>query len=146
MRALAVLLFFVLFAAPWAPARADETPADLPAAERQAIQSVIGDQMKAFRADDAPAAFAYASPGIQGLFGDAGRFMAMVRTGYPMVYRPRDARFGALVDVDGQIVQKVRVVGPDGKPALALYFMQREADGTWKIDGCQLTEDDAVGA
>ena len=146
MRALAVLLFFVLFAVLRAPAWADEAPADLPAAERQAIQSVIGDQMKAFRADDAPAAFAYASPGIQGLFGDAGRFMAMVRTGYPMVYRPRDARFGALVDVDGQIVQKVRVVGPDGKPALALYFMQREADGTWKIDGCQLTEDDAVGA
>ena len=146
MRALAVLLFFVLFAVLRAPAWADEAPADLPAAERQAIQSVIGDQMKAFRADDAPAAFAFASPGIQGMFGDAGRFMAMVRTGYRMVYRPREARFGALVEVDGRLVQKVRVVGPDGKPALALYYMQREDDGTWKIDGCQLTEDDAVGA
>lgn len=139
-----VLLLLFLLAAP--AAWADEAPANVPAADRQAIQGVISGQIKAFRADDGAAAFAFASPGIQGMFGDAGHFMAMVRSGYPMVYRPRETSFGPLVTIDGSLVQKVRVIGPDGRAALALYYMEREADGTWRIDGCQLTEDDAVGA
>jgi ketosteroid isomerase-like protein len=136
----------LLLAAPLAAARADETPSALPSAEREAIHGVIQNQLDAFRADDAGAAFGYASPNIQGMFGNAEHFMAMVKTGYPPVYRPRSSAFGGLVEIDGLTVQKVRLVGPDGRAALALYFMEREADGTWKIDGCQLTEDDAVGA
>ena len=139
MRALAVLTLALWLAAPWA-ARADEVPANLPPSDRAAIRSVIAGQLHAFRADDAAAAFAYASPGIQALFGDAGRFMAMVRTGYQPVYRPRSADFGGLVEMEGRLAQKLRVVGPDGQPTLALYFMEHEADGTWKIDGCVLTE------
>ncbi len=146
MRALAVLMLCVLLAAQWASARADETASALPPADRNAIHDVVQGQLNAFLADDAGAAFSYASPGIQGMFGDAGHFMAMVKTGYPMVYRPRSASFGSLVDVDGRTVQKVRVIGPDGRAALALYMMEHEPDGTWKIDGCQLTESDEVGA
>jgi hypothetical protein len=146
MRALAVLVLCVSLAAPWAAARADETASTLPPADREAIHGVIQGQLDAFRADDAGTAFSYASPGIQGMFGDAGHFMAMVKTGYPMVYRPRSSSFGGLVDVDGRTVQKVRVIGPDGRAALAIYTMEREPDGTWKIDGCQLTESDEVGA
>jgi len=146
MRALAVMLLALLLAAPLAPARADETPSALPSSDRAAIHDAIEGQIKAFRADDAGAAFGYASPGIQGMFGDAGHFMAMVKAGYATVYHPQSANFGALVDVDGQTVQKVHLIGPDGHPALALYVMEREADGTWKIDGCQLTESDEVGA
>jgi hypothetical protein len=144
MRALAVLLVSLLLAAP--SARADDTPSALPRADRDAIHDVIQHQLDAFRADDAGSAFSDASPGIQGMFGDPGHFMAMVKSGYPMVYRPRSTLFGSLVEIDGRIVQKVRLVGPDGSPALALYYMEREADGTWKIDGCQLTVPDEVGA
>jgi Domain of unknown function (DUF4864) len=145
MRALAVLAMCLLLAGPWGAARADETPSPLPAPEREAIHGVIQRQLDAFRADDGGAAFSYASPGIQGMFGDAAHFMAMVKSGYPMVYRPRSATFGGLVEIDGQTVQKLRLIGPDGQPALALYFMERESDGSWKIDGCQLTESDEVG-
>jgi hypothetical protein len=147
MRALAGLLGLLMaFALAGVPARADDVPSGVPGADRQAIQGVIAGQMRAFRADDANAAFAAASPGIQSMFGDAGRFLEMVRSAYPMVYRPRETTFGALVEMDGHPVQKVHVVGPDGHPALALYYMEREGDGSWRIDGCQLTEDDAVGA
>ncbi len=145
MRALAVLLVWLLLAAPWAPARADDDPAALPPADREAIRGVIQHQLDAFRADDAGSAFADASPGIQGMFGDPGHFMAMVKSGYPMVYRPRAATFGGLAEIGGRLVQKVRLVGPDGVPSVALYYMEREADG-WKIDGCQLTVPDEVGA
>jgi hypothetical protein len=128
-----------------ASARADE-PADVAPADRAAIASVIGRQIEAFRHDDADAAYGYASPMIQGLFGTASHFMAMVQQGYPPVYRPQSVHMGALVIRDGRIVQRVDIVGPDGRRELALYTMEQEADGTWRIDGCQLTEPDDVGA
>ena len=34
--------------------------------------------------------------------------------------------------------QRVRVVGPDGRPVIAYYPMRRLPDGTWRIDGCYL--------
>jgi hypothetical protein len=132
-----------------APAHAQaptNAPSALPPADRTAIQGVIQSQIGAFGRDDDAAAFAYASPGIQSQFGDAATFGAMVRHGYRPVYHPRHVHFGALLDVDGRTVQKVDVVGPDGVPALALYFMEREADGTWRIDGCIIAPAQAEGA
>jgi len=43
-------------------------------------------------------------------------------------------------------VQHVELTGPDGAAAEALYFMERESDGSWRIDGCMLTKPDQVGA
>jgi hypothetical protein len=146
MRALAVLAMCLLLAVPLAAARADETPSDVTPADREAIHGVIQSQLDAFRADDAGAAFGYASPGIQGIFGDAGNFMAMVKHGYQPVFRWRSTTFGSLMEIEGRTVQKVRLIGPDSVPAVALYYMEHEPDGTWKIDGCQLLENDEVGA
>ena len=146
MRAFAVLAICLLLAAPSGSAWADEVPSTLAPADQEAIHGVIQRQLDAFRADDAGTAFGFASPGIQGMFGDAGQFLAMVRKGYQPVYRPRSANFGSLVEIDGRTVQKLRLVGPDGVPTTAFYFMEREADGTWKIDGCQLQQSEAVGA
>jgi hypothetical protein len=103
-----------------------------------AIRAVIEAQIAAFRADDGAAAFAFASPEIQSLFGDAERFMAMVRDGYQPVYRPRSVEFRDLILEQGRPTQRVLVVGPDGVPVVARYFMQRQPDGSWRIDGCVL--------
>ncbi len=108
------------------------------AANRASIRGVITGQMDAFRRNDAAAAFGYATPNIQGMFGSAENFVAMVETGYPPVWRPRDVQFGAIEDRDGRIVQKVELIGPDGAPALALYTMELGPDGVWRIDGCAL--------
>ncbi|MBV9538461.1 MAG: DUF4864 domain-containing protein, partial [Acidisphaera sp.] len=102
------------------------------------IEQAVTGQIDAFRRDDGEAAFGYASPAIRLLFGTTTNFMAMVRNGYQPVYRPRSVRFGALAEEGGRIVQRVDVVGPDGRPAIALYTMQHEADGSWKIDGCEI--------
>jgi hypothetical protein len=37
------------------------------------------------------------------------------------------------------LLQEVYVVGPDGNPVLAIYEMQRQPDGSWRINGCWLT-------
>ena len=36
---------------------------------------------------------------------------------------------------------KVFLVGPDGKSYVALYTLQRQPDGSWRINGCTLIED-----
>jgi hypothetical protein len=32
-------------------------------------------------------------------------------------------------------LQEILVVGPDGQPVLAEYIMQRQPDGSWRING-----------
>ncbi len=141
-----VALMVMLLLCGWigaGPAYAD----DLSAADRAAIRMVIQAQLSAFRHDDAPGSFAFAAPGLQQMFDhDAGRFLGMVRQGYQPVYRPRSTVFGALEQQDGQITQKLEVVGPDGAGHEAVYFMEHEADGSWRISGCVLTDTPAVGA
>jgi len=134
------LIALALAAGLVAPARADgmEPARDVGAADRGAIRGVIGDQMAAFKRDDAAAAFSYAAPNIHELFGTPDKFIAMVRTGYLAVYRPSAIDFGELVRLDGRLTQLVHVVGPDGVPQLALYFMERQPDGQWRITGCML--------
>ena len=111
---------------------------DVSPTDRAAIRDVIQSQVEAFRRDDGEAAFGYASPGIRRLFGTADTFMDMVRQGYQPVYRPRVFDFAEIVTVHGQITQKVRVVGPDGRRVNAFYPMTQLPDGSWRIDGCYL--------
>lgn len=111
---------------------------DLSTGDRTAIQGTIRGQMEAFERDDAAAAFALAAPAIQEMFGTPERFLAMVRNGYAAVYRPREVEFRDLVTVEDIVVQQVLVVGPDGRPQIALYTMERQPDGLWRIGGCTL--------
>ena len=120
----------------WAQAKQPAT--DIGAADQSAIRAVISDQMAAFRRDDAAGAFGFAAPNIQDMFGTPERFMTMVRDGYQAVYRPAEVRFGELIRIDGRLTQLVHVVGPDGVPRTALYFMERQPDGSWRIAGCML--------
>ncbi len=119
-------------------AGAQAQDADVSATDREAIRQIIQRQVDAFRRDDADAAFGYASPEIQHLFGTSEIFMEMVRQGYQPVYRPRVFDFEEIVTVNGRPTQKVRVIGPDGRPVTAFYPMRRQPDGTWRIDGCFL--------
>jgi len=118
-----------------AAAGADEA---LDEADRQAIRSVIEAQLAAFQADDGASAFGFASPSIQQMFGDPATFLAMVRTGYMPVYRPREVRFQRLILYQGEPVQLVLLVGPDLEVVTAYYAMQKQPDGTWRINGCFL--------
>jgi hypothetical protein len=111
---------------------------DIGTADRGAIRGVIERQIEAFRRDDGPGAFAFASPNIKQMFGTPENFMAMVRTGYPQVYRPSSVGFGDLVRADGALHQLVDIIGPDGLPVIAVYEMERQPDGSWQINGCRL--------
>lgn len=135
-RPIAWLVAAVLMLAPFAVPAAQE----IDGKARSEIQSVIDRQIAAFKRDDAREAFGYAAPDLQAQFGSSEIFMSMVKTGYAPVYRPRLYQFRDLKVIDGAVTQQVYVVGPDGVPRLALYVMQRQPDGSWRISGCVLLD------
>lgn len=108
-------------------------------ADRVAIRQVVSAQLKALQKDDAPLAFSYASPAIRRQFGTPENFLRMVKTAYPSVYRPRDVQFRDIEATEDGPVQEVFFFAPNGEPELGLYYMEKEDDGNWKINGCQLT-------
>ena len=77
------ILFTALLAA-CASAPAQE----LSKSDALAVRGVVTEQLDAFRRDDGERAFSLATAGIRAKFGSSEVFMEMVRTGYPVVYRP----------------------------------------------------------
>ncbi len=102
---------------------------------QSAIRGVIESQLAAFKRDDGQTAFSFASPTIKQIFGTPERFMAMVRQGYPAVYRPQAVEFLKLHQDGTSLIQEIRFIGPDGKAVIALYSLIQTADGNWLIDG-----------
>jgi len=118
-----------------APAHASDGVSEADAA---AIRKIITSQLDAFQRDDGNEAFGYASPAIQQQFGTVDVFMEMVRLGYPAVYRAVHADFQAPRTVGDFVIQEVIVTGEDGADWLAVYTMERQASGAWRINGCSL--------
>ena len=115
------------------------TGAPLSDAEIAGVRAVVQGQLDALARDDAAKAFSFAAPNVRNRLGTAERFMAMVRAGYPVVYRP--ASVGFLVPQrlpDGTVVQRVRMTDARGDAWLAVYTLQRQQDKSWRISGCDV--------
>ncbi len=106
--------------------------------DSRAVREVIEAQLDAFAKDDAARAFSLATPGIREAFGSPENFIAMVRNSYAVVYRPASVAFEAPVAIDGLVLQPVRMTDEQGHAWIALYPMQRQPDGSWRTNGCQL--------
>jgi hypothetical protein len=133
------LVWMAWGAVPAAAQSAGDPASTLPTPDQTAIRHVIEAQLAAFQRDDGAEAFGYATPTIRQKFGDAANFMAMVKGGYPAVYRPRSVAFDKLVDTEYGPDQILRLIGPDGHAYIAHYMMQKQPDGRWMINGCYLT-------
>jgi Domain of unknown function (DUF4864) len=114
------------------------------AAQEEPIRKTIQSQIDAFRADDFARAFTFASPNIKGIFGTPENFGAMVREGYPMVYRPAEVEMQELRDVAGNLWQRVRVVDQAGQAWYLDYMMVETPEG-WQINAVQLLPAPDVG-
>ena len=134
-RAITRLFFGLLCALALVAARAE------PVAARDAASAhaVVQGQLDAFAADNAAGAFAFAAPSIREVFGTPERFIAMVRAGYPAVYRPASIAFLQPVWVSGVLVQGVQLTDQHGALWLAVYRLERQADKSWRISGCDVT-------
>jgi hypothetical protein len=113
----------------------------LPAAAEENVatgQAVIRSQEEAFSRDDAAAAYTFAAPGIQRMYQTPDTFMFMVRSGYAPVYRHRSFEFGEAKTYEGKIYQQVHIIDANGDAWEALYTLEPQADGTFKISACVL--------
>lgn len=131
MRIFRDTLFGLLITTCGATASLADTPSDV-------FQKVIKLQLEALSRDDGTTAFRFASPDIQKTFRTPEQFMRMVRTRFKPVYRPRSYSFEAPVFVEGRPTQPVRLIGPNGQGFFALYEMERQEDGSWRIGGVTL--------
>ena len=112
--------------------------AGIPSADARAVQLVVRAQLEAFADDDAELAFSYAAPSIKTMFGTPENFLQMVRSGYPVVYRPATVTF-LKPTLDGKVVvQPVNMTDGQGGAWVAVYRVQREKDKSWRIAGCVL--------
>ena len=131
----ALLLVFLL-----APASAEN-------ADQSAFQAVISGQLEAFKKDDGPAAYSFAAPIVKGIFPNAETFMGMVKRGYEPIYKNTKYSFGDLAtDSLGRPAQHVIITATNGKRYEAVYAMQQQPDGSWKIAGVQMVEIPSVDA
>jgi hypothetical protein len=121
--------------------------ADLTDADKQNFKAIITSQLEAFKSDNGPAAYSFAAPLVTKLFPNPEIFMTMVQRGYPPVYRNEKFSFGAsIIDQFGRPNQHVTIRTSSGKAYDAIYALEKQADGTWKIAGCSLTEIEESGA
>ena len=107
-------------------------------ADARAARAVVSAQLEAFAKDDATRAFSYAAPSIRAMFGTPERFLAMVRTGYPVVYRAAGVTFLIPLSDEGDLLQGVHLTDGAGTLWLATYRLERQADGSWRIAGCDV--------
>jgi hypothetical protein len=112
----------------------------LPELEAAKVREVIVAQIAALQEDDADRAFQTATPAVQQAIGSSGRFLAMVRGAYPMVYRPTSVSFHKPEEEDGSVLQMVEIKDDDDKSWLALFALELQPDRTWRISGCLVSE------
>jgi hypothetical protein len=115
-----------------APAQA----ARFTAADEKIVREVVQGQLDALARDDADKAFSYAAPNVRQAVGTANGFLAMVRAGYPVVYRPASVAFLKPEGQGNQVIQRVHMLDADGDSWLAIYSLQRQTDKAWRITGC----------
>ena len=102
------------------------------------IQGVIQSQIKAMARDDWGEAFQYASSDIKHSIGNSRSFKKMVLGKYNIVYQPRVVSFKKTELFHGYPAQGVYMVGSNGKAAMVIYFMRKDENNEWRINGVQL--------
>jgi hypothetical protein len=117
-----------------------EPVSEITAADATAIRAVVQSQLEALAEDDAASAFELTTPTKRMQIGTADDFLRMIKEQYTPIYRPQLALFSHPQLVDGSAIEVVRLTGDDRHVWVAIFWMQRGDDSSWKIDGCQLLE------
>lgn len=116
----------------------DGTATEITPADADAIRSVIRTQMAAFRAGDAERAWALSSAGIRQAFQTADRLLRVVREKYGPLATPKQVFFGEISITPDGLGQVMEVIGQDGRTHHALYIVEQDDGGVWKVNGCLL--------
>lgn len=114
--------------------------APLNAIDVRSIQAVVRSHIDALTQDDAEQVFESATSATQVEFGSAEDFLQLIKREYRPIYQSRQAIFSYPEVIDGDTIQMVNVTDDSSHVWVALFRMERDSDGSWKIDGCELLE------
>lgn len=106
--------------------------------DAEAIRGVIRDQLAAFRSGNSERAWALSSEGIRLTFQTADRLLKVVREKYGPLASPRQVFFGEISITPDGLGQTMQVIDQDGRTHHALYMVEQDTEGAWKINGCLL--------
>ena len=106
------------------------------AGPKEDVHETITSQLEAFVDDDFAKAFTYASPSIRSMFKTPENFGRMVRSGYPMVWRPEKVTFLQHRKNSSGRIQDIQILDQRGAVHYLRYFLTDTSSG-WKISGVQ---------
>lgn len=112
--------------------------------DQLAIKTVVASQLAALADDNADAAFALATADTRSRLRNSDIFLQIIKQQFTPIYRHQRALFSPPEVIAGRMVQIVRLTDSESSVWLAIYQMQKESDGQWKIAGCRLIETTTV--
>ena len=62
----------------------------------------------------------------------------MVRGAYSPLLVARYTEFLEGAVIDGIVIQPLRLIAPDNTVQVALYTVEKQANGRWRINGCRI--------
>lgn len=136
MHGFLVALFMVLMAG---HAASQETSLDMKA-QAQAVREVVHLQINALADDDAEKAYSLTTSATQQLLGSPNNLLSFIKDEFAPIYRPRHAMFQETEIIGQHALQIVQLIDSSGLIWIAIYQVELETDGKWKVDGCRLFE------
>ena len=122
------------------PAASAERSATLGSNEVEQVRNIILAQIQAMADDDADRMFETTTPQVRAAIGNSGRFLAMMRGAYPMVYQPSVVNFHPPRRTSDGAFQLVEIRDHEDKSWLAVFILEQQPDHSWRISGCAVTE------
>ncbi len=120
------------------PAPAISQEVKVEQSETIATQTIVRDQLEAFRSGDHARAYSHAAPNIKDYFNTVDRFIGMVKKGYGAIYQSDSYVMGRNTIVNGEIYQEVIITDTVGKQWQAVYTLKQQEDGRWQITGVKM--------
>lgn len=106
--------------------------------EHNAINSVIRQQLLAFRDKNISKAYSLAAPQIRQNFHNSEYFMHIVRVAYPQLLDFKTVKFPKLRKVDGEAFSQIVTVQDKQGTRHKVRYMMLKISGQWKIAGCSI--------
>ncbi|HEY4202836.1 MAG TPA: DUF4864 domain-containing protein [Devosiaceae bacterium] len=109
-------------------------------------QAVVRAQIEAFRSGDGATALSLAGAGFQEQFTDPDQFVAVIAgSGYGPLMQSVGMSFGEFQQLDDKnVIQIVKLIGPDQHVYQAVYQMMEEAAG-WRVESVAMSMQEGLG-
>lgn len=106
-------------------------------------QHIIEEQLRAFREDDASLAYALNSDDFQHEYRDEKHFMMMMRFTHKPLVNHLSYTFKGTSHIKDRLVQTVEMLNPSGSSTTVMFYLQKNTDGAWLIDGYTILDTEA---